>query len=172
MNAAFLAVAALEQVVAVPLVLRLAVGPTVCDRAVALNAFSAQVTRCAGMLVAFGLLAGARVAFGALPTLVLDHVVRPAAGSLVHGAEYARATLADGGRVTPAEATFDYADPRQALVICGTLLLGLLLARWVVRHCEPSLLTAVRRAHTGSVNDYASYAVMGVVVSVAVLVLT
>ena len=171
MNAAFLAVAALEQVVAVPLVLRLAVGPTVCDRAVALNAFSAQVTRCAGMLVAFGLLAGACVAFGALPTLVLDHVVRPAAGSLVHGAEYARATLADGGRVTPAEATFDYADPRQALVICGTLLLGL-LARWVVRHCEPSLLTAVRRAHTGSVNDYASYAVMGVVVSVAVLVLT
>ncbi|HEY5419849.1 MAG TPA: hypothetical protein VIL10_03870 [Marmoricola sp.] len=171
MNAAFLAVAALEQVVAVPLVLRLAVGPTVCDRAVALNAFSAQVTRCAGMLVAFGLLAAACVAFGALPTLVLDHVVRPAAGSLVHGAEYARATLADGGRVTPAEATFDYADPRQALVICGTLLLGL-LARWVVRHCEPSLLTAVRRAHTGSVNDYASYAVMGVVVSVAVLVLT
>ena len=72
MNAAFLAVAALEQVVAVPLVLRLAVGPTVCDRAVALNAFSAQVTRCAGMLVAFGLLAGAPVAFGALPTLVLD----------------------------------------------------------------------------------------------------
>ena len=126
----------------------------------------------AGMLVAFGLLAGACVVFGALPTLVLDHVVRPAAGSLVHGAEYARATLADGGRVTPAEATFDYADPRQALVIGGTLLLGLLLARWVVRHPEPSLLTAVRRAHTGSVNDYASYAVMGVVVSVAVLVLT
>lgn len=44
MNAAFLAVAALELVVAVPLVLRLAAGPTVCDRAVALNAFSAQVT--------------------------------------------------------------------------------------------------------------------------------
>ena len=34
MNAVFLAVAALELVVAVPLVLRLAAGPTVCDRAV------------------------------------------------------------------------------------------------------------------------------------------
>ena len=54
----------------------------------------------AGMLVAFGLLAGAWVVFRDWPTLVLDHVVRPAAGSLVHGAEYARATLAGGGRVT------------------------------------------------------------------------
>ena len=28
----------------------------------------------------------------------------------MHGAEYARATLTNGGRVTPAEATFDYAN--------------------------------------------------------------
>jgi multisubunit Na+/H+ antiporter MnhF subunit len=41
---ALLVVAIAEVVVAAPLLLRLAAGPTVCDRAVALNAFAAQVT--------------------------------------------------------------------------------------------------------------------------------
>lgn len=44
MSTVLLLVALAEVVVAVPLVVRLAAGPTVCDRAVALNAFSAQVT--------------------------------------------------------------------------------------------------------------------------------
>jgi multisubunit Na+/H+ antiporter MnhF subunit len=40
----FLLVAVAEIVVAVPLLVRMALGPTIGDRAVALNAFSAQVT--------------------------------------------------------------------------------------------------------------------------------
>lgn len=39
-----LIVALAEVVVAAPLVVRMALGPTVCDRAVAVNAFTAQVT--------------------------------------------------------------------------------------------------------------------------------
>jgi len=38
------AVAIGEMLVAIPLAVRLALGPTVCDRAVAVNALSAQVT--------------------------------------------------------------------------------------------------------------------------------
>lgn len=44
MTALFLAVAVAEVAVALPLLVRMALGPTVGDRAVALNAFSAQVT--------------------------------------------------------------------------------------------------------------------------------
>ena len=44
MTTLFLIVAVAEILVATPLLLRIALGPTVCDRAVALNSFAVQVT--------------------------------------------------------------------------------------------------------------------------------
>lgn len=125
-----------------------------------------------GMVVSFVVLAGGCVAFGALPGLVLDHVARPAASSLTAGGAYARAVLHYGGRLPLAEATFHYLDPMQLLVIGGTILLGLLLAVRVVRHPGPRLMRPLQALHTGGVNDYATYAVLGAVVCVFGLVLT
>jgi len=71
-----------------------------------------------------------------------------------------------------AEATFYYLDPMQLLVIGGTIGLGLLLAAWVVRHPGPRLLRPLQALHTGGVNDYTTYAVLGTVVFVFGLVLT
>jgi multicomponent Na+:H+ antiporter subunit D len=124
------------------------------------------------MVSSFVVLAGGCVAFGALPGLVLDHVVRPAASSLTAGGAYARAVLHFGGRLPVPEATFHYLDPMQLLVIGGTIGLGLPLAAWVVRHPGPRLLRPLQALHTGGVNDYATYAVLGTVVFVFGLVLT
>ena len=125
-----------------------------------------------GMVVSFLVLAGGCVAFGALPNLVLDHLARPAASSLTAGGAYARAVLDFGGRLPVPEATFRYLDPARLLVIGGTIALGLLLAAWVVRHPEPRLMRPLQALHTGGVNDYATYAVLGMVVCVFGLVLT
>jgi multicomponent Na+:H+ antiporter subunit D len=125
-----------------------------------------------GMVVSFAVLAGGCVAFGALPGLVLDHLARPAASSLTAGGAYARAVLHYGGRLPLPEATFVYLDPMQLPVIGGTILLGLLLAARVVRHPGPRLMRPLQALHTGGVNDYATYAVLGAVVCVFGLVLT
>jgi len=124
-----------------------------------------------GMVVSFVVLGGACVAFGALPQHGLDHVVRPAASSLTAGDAYARAVIGDGGRLPVPEATFHYLDPVQLLVIGGTLVLGLLLATLVVRRPQMHLLRPIQALHTGSVNDYATYAVVGAVVCVLGLAL-
>jgi multicomponent Na+:H+ antiporter subunit D len=125
-----------------------------------------------GMIVAFLGLAGGCVAFGAAPGFVLDNIARPAASSLTSANAYAAAVIGHGGRLPTAEASFDYLDPMQLLVIGGTLVAGLLLAAWVVRHPDPRILDPLRALHTGSVNDYAALAVLGAVVCVFGLLLT
>lgn len=85
---------------------------------------------------------------------------------------YARAVLSYGGRLPVPEAVFAYLDPMQLLVTGGTLLLGLLLAARVVRHPGPRVVRPPQALHTGSVNDYATYAALGTVVCVFGLVLT
>jgi multicomponent Na+:H+ antiporter subunit D len=124
-----------------------------------------------GMLVSFVVLSAGCLAFGAAPTVVLDTVVGPAAASLIHGPAYAVATLAGGGRLAPVRVSFDYLDPAHLLVTAGTAVAGLLVARWVVRHPDPRSLRWLRALHTGSVNDYAAYAVLGAAASVLVLAL-
>jgi multicomponent Na+:H+ antiporter subunit D len=57
------------------------------------------------------------------------------------------------------------------LVAFGALVAGVLLALcYVRRHAEPGV-TVVRRLHTGSVNDYAAYSVVGLVATTGVLLL-
>lgn len=68
------------------------------------------------------------------------------------------------------EATFDYLVPEQLGEVIETLLLGALLAWWVIRHADPRGLRWLRQLHTGSVNDYAIHAVVGLLLSFAVIV--
>jgi multicomponent Na+:H+ antiporter subunit D len=125
-----------------------------------------------GMLVAFGGLAAGCVAFGVLPTMVLDHVVAPATAVLTHPDVYARAALVQGVRLPIDPVPFDYGDPTGLAIALGTIVLGVLLAWWYVRReTEPRPVTVLRRLHTGSVNDYALYSAVGIAVVVGVLLL-
>jgi multicomponent Na+:H+ antiporter subunit D len=123
-----------------------------------------------GMVVAMSVLAGGCVVFGAAPSLVLRHVAAPAASALTHGRDYAGATLAGHGAFPVQPVQFDYLAPSQLLTAVGTLVAGLLVARWYVRRrAEPAPLRWLRAAHTGSVNDYAAYAAFGTLVTLVVL---
>lgn len=125
-----------------------------------------------GMVIAFGGLAVGSLAFGVLPTLVLDHVVSPAVAMLTHPGTYAHAALAQGVHLQIASIPFDYGEPTDLLTALGTVVAGLLLAWWYVRRgSEPKPITWLRRLHTGSVNDYVLYAATGAAVVMGVLVL-
>lgn len=125
-----------------------------------------------GMLASFGGLAAGCVAFGVLPTLVLDHVVAPAAAILRQPATYAHAALAPNVSLPVTAISFDYADPTDLVIAFGTIAAGLLLAWWYVRRDrEPTAVTWLRDLHTGSVNDYALYAAAGFAVVIGVLLI-
>jgi multicomponent Na+:H+ antiporter subunit D len=124
-----------------------------------------------GMVVAFLSLSAGCVVFGVAPTWVLDHVVGPATASLTQSGTYAAATLSGHGTLAPVHLSFTYLDPVRLLVSLGTVLGGVLVAWWVVRHEREAArgLRPLVALHTGSVNDYAAFAVLGLVVSVLVL---
>jgi multicomponent Na+:H+ antiporter subunit D len=125
-----------------------------------------------GMLIGFGTLAGGCVAFGVLPTFVLTHIAAPAAGVLLHPAAYATAALTGHGALTVPALSFDYLSPIEIVTAAGTTVAGLVVAGWYVRRDrEPKPVSLLRALHTGSVNDYASYAAIGLVVTVATLLL-
>ncbi|MET9021734.1 proton-conducting transporter membrane subunit [Actinopolymorpha sp. NPDC004070] len=116
-----------------------------------------------GMVAGFLALATLCVAFGAVPELLLDRVLGPAADWLLDAGDYGRSVLAGGGHVTLGPAlTFDYLAPKSLLVALATAAVGVLLARRYAGDRVPGgLVTPLRRLHTGSVNDYASFLVAG-----------
>jgi multicomponent Na+:H+ antiporter subunit D len=125
-----------------------------------------------GMLISFGTLAAGCVALGVAPSLVLDHVVAPAASILLHPSVYAHAALATGTTLPVTPITFDYFAPSELLIGLGTVVGGLLVAWWYVRReREPRPVTLLRALHTGSVNDYAMYAAGGFFVVITALLL-
>ena len=67
--------------------------------------------------------------------------------------------------------SFQYLSVAELFTTLGTDLAGLALAWWYVRRPEPLLMRAAWAMHTGSVNDYAGYAVLGIVVTVTALLL-
>jgi multicomponent Na+:H+ antiporter subunit D len=137
------------------------------------EAYERLAGRRPGMLAALLLLSGGCVAFGILPGLVLDHVVSPAAAALLHPQQYAVTALHGGAHAAPASTpiSFDYLSAAELFTTLGTVLAGLALAWWYVRRPEPLLMRVARAVHTGSVNDYAGYAVLGTVVTVTALLL-
>ncbi len=124
-----------------------------------------------GMIVALGVLGAACVAFGVLPTAVLAHVVAPAAGALLAGARYGRNLLAGGGTLPAAAIAFHYVTARELGTVLVTVALALPVARFAGRGADRPAVRWLRRVQSGSVNDYASYLVLGLVVTVATLAL-
>ena len=122
-----------------------------------------------GMLVAFSTLSGACVVFGLFPRWILDHVAGPAAAGVLHSSLYTHAVLASGGAIGSVRVPFEYFKPTELVAVAATLAVGALAARAYLRIGEPRPIGWLRALHNGSVNDYAAYAVLGVVGAAVVL---
>lgn len=123
-----------------------------------------------GMLTGLASLGACCVAFGVIPQFFLEHVMAPAAASLLHPARYAHAVLARSGSLPRPAIAFDYVEPSQLIAIGFSLVAGVALAMWYLRLVrEPLPVRVLRAAHNGSANDYAAYAVAGILILVTVL---
>ncbi len=122
-----------------------------------------------GMTAALGVLATACVAFGVVPNLVLSHLASPAASALLHPAAYARGVLASGGAIPHLVVSFDYASPLGLVTVAVTVLLAVPVGRAALRFERSTPVEAMRRIQSGSVNDYAAYAVAGILVVALIL---
>jgi multicomponent Na+:H+ antiporter subunit D len=122
-----------------------------------------------GMRISLITLAAACIALGALPYLILRHVAAPAASILLHPSAYAAEVLSSGGSVPTLDLPFSYGKPEDLIITVVEVLAGLALAAAYLRVKEPRAITALRRLHNGSVNDYAAFAVAGLVLSSFVL---
>jgi multicomponent Na+:H+ antiporter subunit D len=126
-----------------------------------------------GMVAGLGSLAGCCVVFGVLPQFFLDSVMAPAAASLLHPARYASGVLTGLARLPALRLPpFDYVSPVELTTLVACAAAGAALAWWYLRAREPAPVRLLRAAHTGSVNDYAAYAVAGTLAVIAVLTLT
>lgn len=126
----------------------------------------------AGMITAMSGLGACCIASGALPEQFLRYVVAPAQGTLLHGSVYAHAVL-DGAHGTASSGvTFRYGNVEELVTVAVSIVVAVALAYGYLRIREPIPVRALRAVHTGSVNDYAAYAVGGVVLVVAALALT
>jgi multicomponent Na+:H+ antiporter subunit D len=123
------------------------------------------------MLAALLLLSAGCVAFGLLPGTLLDHVVSPAAASLLHPHQYA-ATARRGARRADTDPDLLQLsvgrraahNHRHAHRRAGVGLVVRPPARTSVDESSPGV-------HTGSVNDYAAYAVLGTVMTLTAVLL-
>ena len=122
-----------------------------------------------GMLTGLFGLSACCLAFGLLPQFVVDHVVGPAASGLLHADAYSRAVLAGAGRLPTLPLGVHYADALELGVSGVSILFAAALAYIYLRVREPSPIRMLRAAHTGSVNDYAGFAVAGAIVLIAAL---
>lgn len=122
-----------------------------------------------GMTVALWLLGAAAVALGVFPSWVLDHIAAPAAASLLDTSGYSHAVLSGAARIPSLHIALSYFDPQELITVAISIVLGLALAAAYLRISEPAPITLLRRVHNGSVNDYAAFAVIGVLCTLAVL---
>jgi multicomponent Na+:H+ antiporter subunit D len=121
-----------------------------------------------GMRISWAVLGLGCIAFGVLPATFVPRVVAPATSILLHPTAYAAAALGHVSAVPSTVLEPKYLDPSSLALALGELLLGLAVAVLAVRR-GTRLLDPLRRLHTGSVNDYATYQALGIVVTAAVL---
>jgi multicomponent Na+:H+ antiporter subunit D len=124
------------------------------------------------MIAGLTSLAACCVVFGVLPQFFLDSVMAPAVAGLLHPAQYASGVLTGLARLPALHLPFDYFSPGELVSVVGCAIAGAALARAYLRAREPAPVRLLRAAHTGSVNDYAAYAVAGMLAVIAVLTLT
>jgi len=124
-----------------------------------------------GMLAGLASLAACSVAFGVLPRFFLDTVMAPAAGSLLHPARYAAGVLSGVAHLPVPHVPFDYLSPGELASVAAGAAAAALVGWGYLRTREPAPVRVLRGVHTGSVNDYASYAVAGLLAVIATLTL-
>src|SRR5215470_1306672 len=125
-----------------------------------------------GMTAGLASLAGCCVVFGVLPQFFLDAVMAPAAAGLLNPARYASGVLTGLARLPALHVPFDYLAPQELVLVLACAAAGAALGWAYLRAREPGPVRLLRAAHTGSVNDYAAYAVAGMLAVIAVLTLT
>jgi multicomponent Na+:H+ antiporter subunit D len=117
------------------------------------------------MIGAFVALAGCCLVFGVLPRMLLDRLMAPAASGLLHADSYAASVLhptpGRGVVLPPMDIHFEYAQPSELLLITVSILGASALVWWYLRKPEPRLVGMLRAAHTGSVQDYTAYLIIG-----------
>lgn len=124
----------------------------------------------AGMRVSWFLLGSGCVAFGVASAAFVPQVVAPATSILLHPATYSAAALNHPSVVPHLAVDLKYLDPATLGTAFGEILIGIVAAAVVVRRGAPKLLGLLRRVHTGSVNDYATFQAAGLVIATAVLI--
>jgi multicomponent Na+:H+ antiporter subunit D len=125
-----------------------------------------------GMLISFGTLSTGCIAFGILAAPFVKHVAGPSAAGLLDPVQYAAAALGSPVTLSDPGVHFEYLHLSTLLLIAGELVVGLAVLVLAVRaRVVPALLIWLRRAHTGSVNDYAAFATIGMLVVGCVLLL-
>ncbi|GIH14464.1 complex I subunit 5 family protein [Rugosimonospora africana] len=120
-----------------------------------------------GMISALVLLAGSCLTMGIFPEWVLDNLVEPASSAMRDAPGYAHAVLSGGGRITVAEVSYRYLEPLEVALVPVTLALAVPLIWLARRYRDSDAVRRIRSVQTGSVNDYAGYLVIGLLVTVA-----
>jgi multicomponent Na+:H+ antiporter subunit D len=123
-----------------------------------------------GMVAGLSILGACCVAFGAAGPWVLRRVMAPAASGLLHPGRYAAAVLDGGGTLPALRVPFSYGSPAELVsVAVSVAVAGGLGWAYLRARREPAPVRALRALHTGSANDYAGYAVAGMVLVIAAL---
>jgi multicomponent Na+:H+ antiporter subunit D len=122
-----------------------------------------------GMLAGLASLAGCCVVFGVFPQFFLRTVMAPAAAGLLHPASYAAGVMTGLARLPALHVPFDYASPGELASVAAGAVAAAAVAWGYLRTREPWPVRALRAVHTGSVNDYATYAAAGILAVIAVL---
>ena len=124
----------------------------------------------AGMRTSLILLGSGCVAFGALAGPFVARVAGPAAAGLLDATGYASAALGAAVEIPYSGAHFDYLRGETLVTVAAELVLGVILLILVIRRpAAQSVLGPLRRLHTGSINDYAAFAAVGLIVVSTVL---
>lgn len=123
-----------------------------------------------GMSLSLAVLGVLCLAFGLVPGTFSSKVMAPAASGLLHAPVYAGALLhATSARLPALHVHSSFISLEGLLSTCITLVVGGFVASRYLHRDPPRPIAMLRAIHNGSVNDYATYAVLGVVVCVAVL---
>ena len=120
-----------------------------------------------GMLVAVLLLGGACLGIGIFPEWLLDHILAPASSALRDAPGYAHALLSGGGRTGSERVPYHYLDAFELVLVPATLAAAVPLVWLAGRLSNSRIAGRVRSVQTGSVNDYASYLIIGLLITIA-----
>ncbi|HLI57818.1 MAG TPA: proton-conducting transporter membrane subunit, partial [Actinomycetota bacterium] len=123
-----------------------------------------------GMAISFGVLSALCLAFGVAPRSLIGKLMAPAAAGFLEAGRYAGSVLRPHfppPSLAIPHIAFPFITAQGLATTLVTLAAGGLIAWWWLRVPErvpePAPVRVLRALHTGSVNDYAGYAVLGLV---------